>query len=79
MAFCIALRDTDLRPELSKIKIPTVIFHGIKDLICEFALAEQMHKGIQNSTIIRFENSGHGLFVEKREKFNNELIKFLKQ
>lgn len=75
----IALRDADLRPELSKIIIPTVIFHGVKDKICEFSLAEQMHKGIANSSIIRFENSGHGLFVEEREKFNDELVKFLKQ
>jgi len=75
----IALRDTDLRPELSKINIPTVIFHGVKDRICEFALAEQMQKGIKNSTIVPFENSGHGLFVEEREKFNSELIKFIKQ
>lgn len=72
----VALRDTDLRPELSKIKIPTAIFHGVKDKICEFALAEQMHEGIQNSYIVRFENSGHGLFLEEREKFNAELIKF---
>ena len=74
----IALRDTDLRSELSKIKIPTAIFHGVKDKICEFSLAEQMQKGIQNSTIVRFENSGHGLFLEEREKFNTELIKFAK-
>lgn len=74
----IALRDTDLRSELSKIKIPTAIFHGVKDKICEFALAEQMQKGIPNSTIVRFENSGHGLFLEEREKFNTELTKFAK-
>ncbi|HEY8933643.1 MAG TPA: alpha/beta hydrolase [Cyclobacteriaceae bacterium] len=74
----IALRDTDLRSELSKVKIPTAIFHGVKDKICEFALAEQIQKGIQNSHIIRFENSGHGLFLEEREKFNTELIKFAK-
>ncbi len=74
----VALRDTDLRPELSKIKIPTAIFHGVKDKICEFALAEQMHKGIQNSYIVRFKNSGHGLFLEELEKFNAELIKFAK-
>jgi len=74
----IALRDTDLRSELSKIKIPTAIFHGVKDKICEFGLAEQMQKGIQNSYIVQFENSGHGLFLEEREKFNAELIKFAK-
>ena len=75
----IALRDTDLRGELSKIKIPTAIFHGAKDLICEFALAEQMQKGIKNSYIVKFENSGHGLFFEELEKFNTELLAFLKK
>jgi non-heme chloroperoxidase len=73
----IALRETDLRAELSKIKIPTSIFHGVKDKICEFALAEQMHKGIKNSYIVPFENSGHGLFLEEKEKFNLELTRFL--
>lgn len=75
----IALRDADLRSELVKINIPTAIFHGTKDIICEFALAEQMQKGIKNSYIVKFENSGHGLFIEEREKFNTELIKFLKK
>lgn len=75
----IALRDTDLRSELSKINIPTAIFHGTKDKICEFALAEQMQKGIKNSYIVKFENSGHGLFIEELGKFNSELIKFLEK
>ncbi|MEO6228605.1 MAG: alpha/beta hydrolase [Ferruginibacter sp.] len=75
----IALRETDLRSELSKIKIPTAIFHGVKDKICEFALAEQMQKGIKNSYIVPFENSGHGLFIEEFEKFNFELIKFMQK
>ena len=75
----IALRETDLRSELSKIKIPTAIFHGVKDKICEFALAEQMQKGIKNSYIVRFENSGHGLFLEEKEKFNDELVRFIEK
>lgn len=75
----IALRDTDLRGELSKINIPTAIFHGTKDVICEFALAEQMQKGIKNSYIVKFENSGHGLFFEELEKFNKELLAFLQK
>jgi len=75
----IALRDTDLRPELKKITIPTVIFHGTEDKVAEFALAEQMHQGIKGSKVVRFEKSGHGLFIEELEKFNSELIAFLKQ
>lgn len=72
----IALRDTDLRPDLGKITIPTVIMHGKKDKICSFDLAGQMKAGIKNSHIIAFENSGHSLFLEETPKFNAELIKF---
>lgn len=75
----IALRDSDLRSKLSEIEIPTVIFHGVKDKICEFGLAEEMQKGIKNSYIIRFEHSGHGLFLEELEKFNAELVKFMEK
>jgi len=75
----IALRDTDLRPDLAKITIPTLIIHGKKDKICSFDLAEQMKFGIKNSHIIAFENSGHSMFLEETIKFNSELIKFAKK
>jgi len=75
----IALRDTDLRSDLKKISIPTVIMHGKKDKICSFDLAEQMKAGISNSHIVAFENSGHSLFLEETHKFNAELIKFAKE
>ena len=71
-----ALRDTDLRKELTKITVPTLILHGKKDKICSFDLAEQMKAGIANSHLIAFENSGHSLFLEETQKFNAELIKF---
>lgn len=77
MAQClIALRDTDLRTDLAKIKMPTLIMHGKKDKICSYDLAEQMNAGISGSQLIAFENSGHSLFLEETHKFNNELIKF---
>jgi pimeloyl-ACP methyl ester carboxylesterase len=72
----IALRDTDLRDDMGKIKIPTLIMHGKKDKICSFDLAEQMNAGIEGSQIIPFEESGHSLFLEETGKFNAELIKF---
>jgi non-heme chloroperoxidase len=74
----IALRDTDLRSDLAKIKIPTLIMHGKKDKICSFDLAGQMKAGITNSYLVAFENSGHSLFLEETQKFNAELIKFAK-
>lgn len=74
-----ALAKLDLRPELAKIKIPVAIFHGVKDKLCDFGLAEELNKGIKNSYIVRFENSGHALFIEEMDKFNTELEKFAKK
>lgn len=72
----VALRDTDLREDMAKIKMPTLILHGKKDKICSFDLANQMKAGIGNSQLVVFENSGHSLFLEETKKFNEELIKF---
>ncbi len=75
----VALRDTDLRSDMAKITIPTLILHGKKDKICSFDLAEQMKLGISNSHLVIFEKSGHSLFLEETDKFNSELIKFAKK
>jgi len=75
----IALRDLDLRPALSKINVPVAIFHGTKDKLCDFVFAEQLNKGLKNSYIVKFEKSGHALFIEEMEKFNTELEKFAKK
>lgn len=71
-----ALRDTDLRPDLEKVTIPTLIMHGKKDKICSFDLAEQMKLSINNSQLLAFEKSGHSMFLEETDKFNTALIKF---
>lgn len=75
----IALRDTDLREDLAKISIPTLIMHGKKDKICSFDMATQLKLRIPNSSVVAFENSGHALFLEETKKFNTELIKFAKE
>ncbi|PAD36228.1 alpha/beta hydrolase [Terribacillus saccharophilus] len=72
-----ALRDEDLRAELAQISTPTYIFHGQKDEICPFDFATEMTGGIVNSTIVPFENSGHGLMFDEKEKFNQELLRVL--
>ncbi len=73
------LRDSDLRPDLMKIKIPTLILHGKQDKICSFDLAEQMHALLKNLELVAFENSGHALFIEEMQKFNSELLNFIKK
>jgi pimeloyl-ACP methyl ester carboxylesterase len=72
------LRDADLRDDLKKIKIPTLILHGRLDKICSYDLAEQMHALVPQSKLVPFEKSGHALFIEERDKFNSELLNFIK-
>jgi non-heme chloroperoxidase len=75
----IILKDSDLREDLKKITVPTLILHGKLDKICSYDLAEQMNKSIKNSVLVPFEKSGHGLFLEETEKFNSELIQFIQK
>ncbi|MFL9836159.1 alpha/beta hydrolase [Flavobacterium sp. ST-75] len=73
----IALRDEDLRDDLPKISIPTLIVHALKDQVVAYELAEQMNKRIANSKLVTFENSGHAIFFEEKDKFNEELTNFI--
>ena len=76
-ACLLALRNSDLRDDMSHIIVPTAIFHSVLDKICPFELAEAMAVGIKGSKLIRFEKSGHGLFYEEKDKFNMELMNFV--
>ena len=71
------LRDSDLRADLKKIKIPTLILHGKLDKICSYDLAQQMQLGIAGSKLVALEKIGHALFIEEPEKFNSALISFI--
>lgn len=71
------LRDGDLRPDLPQIHVPTGIFYGALDKICPYPLPLEISKGIQDSRLFRFEQSGHGVFYDELENFNSQLIAFL--
>jgi non-heme chloroperoxidase len=71
------LNEESLFYDMGKINVPTLILHGIHDKVCRFPLAEAQRQGIKNSRLVPFKNSGHGLFWEERDKFNNELVQFI--
>ncbi|ALB44842.1 alpha/beta hydrolase [Clostridium sp. MF28] len=73
------LGEESLFSDLGKINVPTLILHGIHDQVCLFALAKAQKQIIKNSRIIPFTDSGHGLFYDEKEKFNEELTKFIEQ
>lgn len=73
------LGEEALFSDLGKIRVPTLILHGIHDNVCRFPLAEAQKHGIKNSRLVPFRNSGHALFWEEREKFNKEIMQFIEE
>lgn len=68
-------RDADLRDDMADISVPTKICHGVNDEVCPFEItAEVLDEGIENTDLVRFEDSGHGLFYEEKEKLTDELL-----
>jgi non-heme chloroperoxidase len=65
--------------DLGKIHVPTLILHGIHDKVCLFPLAIAQNEGIRNSKLVPFKYSGHGLFYDERDKFNEELTQFIEE
>ena len=71
------LDEEELFEDLGKIRVPTLILHGIHDKVCLFPLAIAQHEGICNSILVPFKYSGHGLFYDERDKFNKKLTEFI--
>lgn len=71
--------NEELFYDLGTINVPTLIIHGIHDKIVPFELGEVQRRSIKNSNLIPFQFSGHGSFYDEREKFNEELMKFIEK
>lgn len=65
--------------DLETINVPTLIIHGIHDKIVPFELGEIQNESIKNSKLIPFNYSGHGVFYDEKDKFNEELVKFVEE
>lgn len=65
--------------DLETINVPTLIIHGIHDKVVLFQLGEIQKQSIKNSRLIPFRYSGHATFYDERDKFNDELVKFVEE
>ncbi len=65
--------------DLKTINVPTLIIHGIHDKVVPFTLGEIQNQSIINSKLIPFKYSGHATFYDERDKFNDELVKFIEE
>ncbi|MBP1934292.1 alpha/beta fold hydrolase [Ammoniphilus resinae] len=76
-AIIVTLRDEQLYADLPKLSVPTLIVHGIHDKVIPFVQAQELNQKIRNSQLVPFQYSGHGLFWEEHEKFNQLLQQFI--
>lgn len=71
------LTEVGLYEDMAKINVPTLILHSIHDKVCLFPLAIAQRDRIQNSILVPFDQGGHFLFYDERDKFTEELINFI--
>ncbi|HPT85771.1 MAG TPA: alpha/beta hydrolase [Bacillota bacterium] len=63
--------------DLKKISVPTLIMQGVHDKIVPMELADEQHRLIRNSKLATFEYSGHGVFYDQKDEFNDILVRFV--
>ncbi|MFD2512256.1 alpha/beta fold hydrolase [Pontibacter locisalis] len=74
-----AWANTDFRPELRNVTVPTLIIHGEDDQIVPIETSsDQSSKEIRNNKYIQIKDAPHGLFLTHKEELNTALIDFLK-
>jgi 3-oxoadipate enol-lactonase len=71
------LTNYDIRGQISKIKVPTLIVAGEKDWSIPMKMSRFMNKGIEGSKLEVIPNCGHLPMIEGPEDFNKILTGFL--
>lgn len=72
-----SLRNEDVEDDLPNIHVPTGIFYGVHDKICDPEFATILNKKISGSQLYRFDYSGHAIFYDELDKFSSVLLQFL--
>ena len=77
LAKCIrSLSETDFRPDMHTVAVPTLIVYGSSDLPSQVSSARRTATTIAGSRLEIYEGAPHGLFITDRERFNQDLLRF---
>ena len=69
----------DLRPDLSRIKAPTLVITGAEDFICGPLCADEITSGVAEVRKVIVGDAGHMLFIEQPRAFHMEVADFLEE
>jgi non-heme chloroperoxidase len=73
-----SVTDTDFRAELPRIKVPTLIVHGDKDVNAQIDFTgRRTAKLIPRCVFKVYEGAAHGLFITHADRFNKDLTTFV--
>ena len=70
--------NSDMYKVLPSFRFPVLIIHGASDVLPPSSI-ERLKKGLPVSTYILFSKSGHFPFVEETQRYNEVVLKFLKE
>jgi len=70
--------ETDLRPMLPTVDVPTLILHGAADARSPLSNAEALHAAISTSQLVVLPKLGHACVVEDPEACAAEIRRFVK-
>ena len=72
--------ETDFTEDLKKIDVPTLIIHGDDDQIVPIGASAMMTaKLVKNSELKIYKGAPHGLAQTHQDKFNEDLLAFIKK
>jgi len=69
----------DAEAQLGRIKAPTLITFGRRDVATSTRFADRMKGGIRNSELLIFEDCAHAPIYENVAEFNERTLQFLKR
>lgn len=69
-----AIRRHDTRERLALLRLPTLIIKPERDILVNPKHSEHLHREIQNSTIVRLAEAGHGVTFQCASELNSRML-----
>ena len=67
----------DLLPQLSEVRVPTLVIHGRKDRVIPCETGRLLHGGIGHARLLLCDEGDHALAVKSPELVAPSLLRFL--
>ena len=75
-----AFSATDMRADLAKIDVPTLVIHGDDDQIVPIDVSGRVTaRRVRGARLIEYPGAPHGLTDTHKDRLNQDLLEFLRQ